>query len=431
MRIGVLTGGGDAPGLNSLVRALVRGRSVGSEELVGIRRGYGGLVTRDVMHLDEAVTRDWMHEGGSWLGAESQWQPEDFSAAQDDAPGDASGQPASSSDTAARSDAVARGETPAPLQVKGREIPSSRWFSSVVSGIEALAIDVVVAVGGDGTLAVSEVLARDYGVKIIGVPKTIDGDVAATPLTIGFSTAREIVCRSCDEVRASARTHRRTQIIECMGRNSGRLALEAGLAADIDAVVIAEAPTSVTELAQAVLAAHERQAYSVVLVAEGAHWTELEPKQRGATPAMSEHNAGERHGANPWLLAQLKALCGKDSRVLTLGHVQRGAAPSALDRAIAARAASRVLRCVREGEFGVGIALGTTDTRVVPLAEMAVSTRVLRPDDEVVQAAANQGLLLPRGFAQDLSPTGTTAEAASRIQATPSPAAAAPQPCAK
>ncbi|MBN2114892.1 MAG: 6-phosphofructokinase [Acidimicrobiia bacterium] len=326
--IGVLTAGGDCPGLNAVIRG-VTARAVerGDSEVVGILNGWEGLMEGRTRPLDRDAVRGILGRGGTILGT-------------------------------SRKDPIVHGD----------------GYESVRRTLEANDIDVVVVIGGDGTLRTALRLAED-GFPVVGVPKTIDNDIAATDFTFGFDTAVQIVTDAIDRLVTTAEAHNRVILVEVMGRTKGWIATHAGLAGGADAILIPEYPVPLEEVATVLRRRHRRgHDYSIVVVAEG-----VEP------PAKVEHAKDifgfERLGGVAYQIAPvIERLTGFETRVTVLGHLQRGGTPTAFDRVLATRLGTSAADLAADGKRGVMVALRGARIVDVPLAEACVEPRGVDPE---------------------------------------------------
>jgi phosphofructokinase-like protein len=325
--IGVLTAGGDCPGLNAVIRGVVvSAAGHGGSEVVGILRGWEGLMEGQTIPLDRDAVRGIIGRGGTILGT-------------------------------SRKDPYVHGD----------------GYASVRRTMEANDLDAVVVIGGDGTLRTALRLAGD-GFPVVGVPKTIDNDIAATDVTFGFHTAVQIVTDAIDRLTTTAESHNRIILVEVMGRTRGWIATYAGLAGGADAIIIPEAPLSLEEVATIVRRRHRHgHAYSIVVVAEG-----VEP------PVKAERAKDvfgfERLGGVAYQIAPiLEELTGFETRVTVLGHLQRGGTPTAFDRVLATRLGAAAGHLAATGRHGVMVALRGNDIIDVPLTEGCAEVRGVDP----------------------------------------------------
>jgi len=296
MRVGVLTGGGDCPGLNGVIRAIVRKGEAQGDQIVGFFDAWDGVMEQRTIALDVAAVRDILPKGGTILGTRR-------------------GSPFESKDGVAR---------------------TQRAF------VEQQ-LDALIVIGGNGSLTVASMLHQQHGLPVIGVPKTIDNDVVGTDVTIGFQTAVQIATDAIDRLHTTAESHDRVMVVEVMGRDAGWIALHSGIAGGATAIVIPEMPFDIVELATIVARRHDRGRYaSVVVVAEGAR------------PKNGQHVHGD---ISYFVSAELAALTGYESRVVQLGYVQRGGTPTASDRILSTRFGLAAIDAVHEQAFGQMVVL--------------------------------------------------------------------------
>jgi 6-phosphofructokinase 1 len=321
MRIGVLTGGGDCPGLNAVIRAVVRkGEGVYGHNLVGFRYGWRGVIENQMVDLTVASTRGILHRGGTILGT-------------------------SRTNPYKTDDGVRR----------------------VLDTLRRERIDALVTIGGEDTLGVASKLT-DEGVRIVGVPKTIDNDLSATDFTFGFHTAVQIVTDAIDRLHTTAESHDRVMVVEVMGRHAGWIATFAGMAGGADVILIPEDPFDIDEVCDRIRHRHMRGArFSIVVVAEGAV-----PKEGTLVTLETEVDqfGHERLGGiGTMLQTEIEGRTSFETRVTILGHVQRGGTPTAYDRVLATRFGVEAIDAVHEGDFGVMVALRGPAIMRVPIEE--------------------------------------------------------------
>jgi phosphofructokinase-like protein len=324
-KLGILTAGGDCPGLNAVIRG-VTARTVGRHgaEVVGILDGWDGLMEGRVQPLDRDAVRGILQRGGTILGT-------------------------------SRRDPYVHGDGPA----------------SLAGTLEREGIDAVVVVGGDGTLRTAQRLAAE-GLPLVGVPKTIDNDIAATDVTFGFDTAVQIATEAIDRITTTAESHDRVMLVEVMGRTRGWIATYAGIAGGADAILVPEEPYDLDVVADAVRrrAEHGRR-YSVVVVAEG-----IEPPPGMSLVAPVDAFGFERlGGVSALVAARLEELTGFESRVTVLGHLQRGGTPTAADRVLGSRLGVAAADLAAAGGFGQMVALRGTAIVDVTLDEACADIR--------------------------------------------------------
>ena len=326
--IGVLTAGGDCPGLNAVIRGVTaRALHRGDSEVVGILRGWEGLMEGQTMPLDRDAVRGILGRGGTILGT-------------------------------SRKDPYVHGD----------------GYASVSRTIQANGLDVVVVIGGDGTLKTALRLA-DEGLPVVGVPKTIDNDIAATDFTFGFDTAVQIATDAIDRLTTTAESHNRVILVEVMGRTKGWIATYAGIAGGADAILIPEVPVPLEEVATILRRRHRHgHAYSVVVVAEG-----IEPPVKTKRP--KDIYGFERLGGVAYQIAPiLEKLTGFETRVTVLGHLQRGGTPTAFDRVLATRLGAAAADLAAEGKVRTMVAMRGAQIVDVALDEGCAEVRGVDPE---------------------------------------------------
>ncbi len=330
--IGILTGGGDCPGLNAVIRAVVRkGVKVHGHTFVGFRYGWAGVLADNTVPLDIEATSGLLPRGGTILGT-SRTNPY-----ADGADG-----------TALVRAALAR------------------------AGVEAL-----IPIGGEDTLGVAGRLAAD-GLPVVGVPKTIDNDLAGTDYTFGFDTAVQIVTDALDRLHTTAESHDRVLVVEVMGRHAGWIACHAGMAGGADVILVPERPFDIDEVCARLRARHARgRRFSIVVASEGALPKDGHISTRGGDVDAFGH--AQLGGIAAWLEGEIEARTGYETRMVVLGHVQRGGTPTAFDRVLATRYGVEAVDAVTRGESGVMVALRGTSVLTIPLAEALAEPKLLDP----------------------------------------------------
>jgi phosphofructokinase-like protein len=332
MKIGVLTAGGDCPGLNAVIRAVAR-RALGEgHEAVGLWRGYAGLAERRYEPLDMRAVSGILPLGGTILST-------------------------SSYDPYREDDGELR----------------------VTEAIERDGFDAVVAIGGEHTMGITRRLCEQHGLPLIGVPKTIDNDVPCTDFTFGFDTAVQIATDAIDRLHTTAQSHDRVMVIEVMGRNTGWIAVFSGIAGGADAIVIPELELTVEEIGDAINARHRRgKDFSIVVVAEGAElaFASGEKRQVRASQETDLYGYPRLGGIGQALGREIEQRTGFETRVTTLGHVQRGGTPTATDRVLATRYGLMAAELALAGEFGRMAALRGNEMTSVRLSEVEGIKRV-------------------------------------------------------
>ncbi len=352
MRIGILNSGGDCPGLNAVIHGVVGAASKLGWEVIGFRDGFEGLLPPgDYMILNHTKTAGIMKLGGTILGTTNKGH---FVAK------------------------IGKGDV--------LEVPSD-IMAMAKKTLEQLEIRALIIVGGDGSLTTGLQLNRE-GVPVIGVPKTIDNDLAATAMTFGFDSAVSTVVDALDRLHTTAKSHKRVIVLEVMGRNAGWIALWGGIGGGADVILLPEIPFTYEAVAKAVLEKeHEGQHSVLVVVAEGAA-----PKD-GEIMTKTKESAGEDRlgGIGEEVSKRIEQMTGKETRACILGHLQRGGAPTSLDRILGTRFGVKAVDLIREGKFGQMVSYQSYHVGSVPINEAVDKLRLVEPDGEVVAAARAVG----------------------------------------
>ncbi len=355
MRVAISTGGGDAPGLNAVIRAVVLAAHHRGWQCYGIRRGFGGLLGNDgITTLTPAAVRGITHLGGTILGTTNRGNP-------------------------------FRWPTPGP---DGALVETDR-SADLVAAFRASGFDALVSIGGDGSLKIAHDLWRQ-GLPVVGVPKTIDNDVAGTLVTFGFDSAVTTATEAIDKLHTTAESHDRVMVVELMGRDAGWIALHSAVSASADIVLIPEIPFDIERVCEAI---HQREAtgrhYAIVVVAEGA-------KPKGGETLLLERRAAgtvdRLGGIGNRVAAAIGERTGKETRSLVLGHLQRGGGPTTQDRLIALRFGTAAVRAIAEGNFGTMVALTPPTISTVPLADVIGRTKLVPLDSDTLQTARDLGI---------------------------------------
>jgi phosphofructokinase-like protein len=332
-RIGLLTGGGDCPGLNAVIRAVVRSATVrGAHSCLGFHNGWAGVLDDQATELTLASTAGILPRGGTILGT-SRTNP--FADGQD-------------------------------------------GTGTVRRTLAARGVDVLIAIGGEDTLGVALRLHRE-GVPIVGVPKTIDNDLGGTDVTVGFQTAVQTVTFAIDRLHTTAESHNRVMVVEVMGRHAGWIATHAGIAGGADGILVPERPFDIEQVVAHLRRRHERgRNFSIVVVAEGAMPSEgtLQAREGATTDAFGHVRLG---GIGVTLEAEIEERTGFESRVTILGHVQRGGTPVAFDRVLATRFGVAAMDAAAAGRFGAMVGLRGTEIVEVTLEEALREPKLLDP----------------------------------------------------
>lgn len=331
MRVGVLTGGGDCPGLNAVIRAVVRkGVQEYGHEFVGFRDGWRGPLEGRSVRLDIPAVRGILPRGGTVLGS-------------------------SRTNPLKEEDGIRR----------------------IKDTLARMGIGALITIGGEDTLGVAAKLSGEYGVPCVGVPKTIDNDLSATDYTFGFDTAVGIATEAIDRLHTTAESHMRVLVVEVMGRHAGWIALHSGLAGGANVILIPEQPFDVEQVCAWVTSRFRASYAPIVVVAEGAL-----PKDGDLVlkdGSLDSFGHVRLSGVGEWLAKEIERRTGKEARTTVLGHVQRGGTPSAFDRWLATRFGLHAVDAVHEGGFGTMVALRGTDIVRVPLAEATARLKTVDP----------------------------------------------------
>ena len=337
MRIGLLTGGGDCPGLNAAIRAVVKhGVGTHGHTIIGFRNGWKGVVDGDVLPVDRQQIRNVLSLGGTLLGT-ARYHPHAHEGG----------------------------------------------IEAVLATLEAERLEAMICIGGDGTLHAASKVA-EAGVRVVAIPKTIDNDVEGTDLSIGFHTALNIATEAIDRLHTTAESHNRVMVVEVMGRHSGWIAVNAGIAGGAEIVLAPEEPFDIEQVVRFLTHRHRAHAsFSIVVVAEGAVPREGSPMdyttQVGAFGEIVAGAISER------VAAEIEQRTGFETRVTILGHVQRGGSPTPTDRILGSRFGVAAMDAVTAGETGVMTALRGERVEIIPLADIAGKVKMVPP--ELLRAA--------------------------------------------
>jgi 6-phosphofructokinase 1 len=332
-RIGILTGGGDCPGLNAVIRAIVRkGVDVHGHEFFGFTYGWAGVLSGEGIELDHSSTRGILHRGGTILGT-SRTNP-----FKEDGPG-----------------------------VEG-----------VREGMARAGVDQLIPIGGEDTLGVAGKLS-EAGIPVVGVPKTIDNDLAGTDFTFGFQTAVQIATDAIDRLHTTAESHNRVIVVEVMGRHAGWIAAYSGLAGGADAILVPERPYEIEDVCAHLRRRHEKgRKFSIVVVSEGAHPADVsEAASTGQVDAFGHARLG---GVAVALESEIEARTGYETRMTILGHVQRGGTPNAYDRVLGTRFGIAAVDAITRGDTGKMVALRGNAIVTVELTDALAEPKLLDPE---------------------------------------------------
>jgi len=353
-RIGVVTGGGDCPGLNAVIRAVAKTSANHGWECIGVLGGYEGLLEpRRTIPLDSQRLSGLLPRGGTILGAANRGK---FSAK------------------------VGHGES--------RALPKE-LLEGVKTGMDALGLFALVAIGGDGSLSTAQQLF-EHGIQIVGVPKTIDNDLEGTLVTFGFDSAVACATDALDRLHTTAESHDRVMVLEVMGRYAGWIALFAGVAGGADVILIPEIPFSYESVCAKI---QEREnvgkKFTIVIVAEGAR-----EKNGGLVTSGADTRTGEAQlgGIGAIVAAEIDKRSGKESRVCVLGHLQRGGSPTPFDRALCSIFGATAVELVAAGEFGKMVAFTGAQVGAIKISDAVGKLKTVRPDGNLVRTARALGI---------------------------------------
>ena len=352
-QIGIITGGGDAPGLNAVIRAAVRTaiREFGMK-CVGIEDSFEGLIgDLKMMKLTTKSVGGLLPRGGTILGTRNKGSFCSF--------------------------------------VNGKTVFPDGIIDTAVENLKKLEIEALVVIGGDGTLAIAQEFHR-RGIPVIGVPKTIDNDLAATELTFGFMTAIDIATEALDRLHTTAASHDRVMILEVMGRNTGWIALHAGLAGSADIILIPEIPFSYESMVQKIHAREKSGSrFTNIVVAEGA-------LEVGKSETYQDHGDGKSAprlgGVGEQVTRRVETMTGKEARCVVLGHLQRGGSPNAFDRMLGTNFGACAVRALANGQTGKMVALQAGTVVNVPLSEAIANIKTVSVDGQLVRTARDIGI---------------------------------------
>ncbi|MFG2623706.1 6-phosphofructokinase [Streptomyces sp. NPDC048473] len=331
MRVGVLTGGGDCPGLNAVIRAIVRkGVQEYGYDFIGFRDGWRGPLEGETVPLSIPAVRGILPRGGTILGS-SRTNP----------------------------------------------LGAEHGVRRIRDNLAKYEVDSLITIGGEDTLGVAATLSDEHGIKCVGVPKTIDNDLSATDYTFGFDTAVGIATEAIDRLHTTAESHMRVLVVEVMGRHAGWIALHSGLAGGANVILIPEQRFDIDQVCAWVTSRFRASYAPIVVVAEGAMPAQGEMILKDGSHDSFGHV--RLSGVGEWLAKQIESRTGKEARTTVLGHVQRGGTPSAFDRWLATRFGLHAIEAVRDGDFGTMVALKGTDIVRVPIAEATARLKTVDP----------------------------------------------------
>ena len=358
-KIAICTGGGDAPGLNAVIRAITLAALNRGWECYGIRDGFNGLMNPEeyvhggIIPLTHERVRGITHLGGTILGTTNRGNPMSY-----------------------------------PIEGENGQIIEVDRTGELVALFKEKGFDALISIGGDGSLAIANALYKK-GLQVVGVPKTIDNDLDKTVVTFGFNTAVDFATESIDRLHSTAESHRRIMVVEVMGRYAGWIALNAGVAGSADAILIPEIPYDINKVANKI---KEREAtsrhFSIIVVAEGAVPVGGEVSIIGKSVGQAERLGG----VGQKIAATLETLTGKKSRVVVLGHLLRGGTPTAYDRLLSLRFGAAAVRAIDEGESGIMVALDPPTVNYVPLEQVTNRMKCVPLDCDTILTARDLGV---------------------------------------
>lgn len=331
-RVGILTGGGDCPGLNPVIRAIVRRGNRGGFEIIGIKNGWKGLLENNTIPLDLQAVSGILPKGGTILG------------------------------TSRTNPYKKEGDT-----------------AKIVANYKKLKLEGLIAIGGEDTLGVANRLSKE-GLNVVGVPKTIDNDLSGTDYTFGFDTAVNIATEAIDRLHTTAESHHRIIVAEVMGRHAGWIAVHAGMAGGADIILIPEIPIEINKVCELLKKRHKRgKTFSIVVVAEGAKFMESKGEviQKEEKDAFGHVRLG---GIGQILSQEIEKRTGYETRVTVFGHIQRGGSPTAFDRVLGTRFGVHAVELVEEGKFGYMVSLQGKNIVSVPIDEAVKKLKTVDMD---------------------------------------------------
>ena len=356
MKIAINTGGGDAPGLNAVIEAVVMAAYNRQWEVYGIKNGYAGLLdVNEIVHLTPEKVRNIANVGGTIIGTTNKGNPFEM-----------------------------------PITNMAGETEIRDVSDKVVENFRRMRFDCLVAVGGDGSLKI----ANDFykkGIPVIGVPKTIDNDLGATVITFGFDTAVSIATEAIDRLHSTAKSHERVMVVEVMGRHAGWIALNSGISGAADVILIPEIPFDLNKVCDHIME-HELhgQHYAIVVVAEGA--TPLGGREINKGSGEIGRQDVVLGGVGEFVAKEIARLTGKDTRSMVLGHLQRGGSPTTFDRLLSLRFGAAAVRMIEAKKFGMMVALVPPDVSAVPLEDAIGNLKRVSLGGDTIQTARDIGI---------------------------------------
>ncbi|MBO8158424.1 6-phosphofructokinase [Thermosyntropha sp.] len=354
--LGILTGGGDCPGLNAVIRAITKTAiNVYDYEVIGFIDGFKGLVENQYITLDMETVSGIAHTGGTILGTTNRDNPFRYIT----------------------------GGTPEKPEFTDQS-------DRAIENIKRLGLEGLIIIGGDGSLNIAQKFF-EKGVPIVGVPKTIDNDLSATDVTFGFNTAVDTASEALDRLHTTAESHHRVMILEVMGRYAGWIALHAGISGGADVILIPEIPYDINKVVNKIMQRYRlNKKFSIVVVAEGARAKDGEMVIQKMVPAS--HDPIRLGGIGHKVAEEIEKLAGVETRVTVLGHLQRGGSPVPYDRILATRYGVAAMDAFARGEFGSMVSLKGTEIVTVPLVEAIKKLRKVPLDSDLIHAAKSVGI---------------------------------------
>jgi 6-phosphofructokinase 1 len=352
-RIAINTGGGDAPGLNAVIRATTLAAINAGWEVYGISHGFRSLVDGNVIPLTRDSVRGITHLGGTILGTANKGNPFEF-----------------------------------PVKRDGG-VDIIDISDRVVENFHRLKLDVLICIGGDGSMRIANKFMKK-GIPIVGVPKTIDNDLPGTIITFGFDTAVSTATDAIDKVHSTAESHERVMVVEVMGRYAGWIALNAGISGSADVILIPEIPFKIEKVCEKIMERENSgRHFSIVVCAEGAHPAGGEMKTKAPKEAGRDVLLG---GIAEYVSNQISEHTGKESRCLVLGHLQRGGGPTTFDRLLGLRFGAAAIRCIQEGKVNVMVALDPPGIKTIPIDEATSKIKCVPLDCDSIMTARALGI---------------------------------------
>jgi len=354
MRIGVLTGGGDCPGLNAVIRAVTRAAISKGDQVFGFKDGYKGLIENRYMELNHDSVSGILIRGGTILGTTNRDNPLNYEQI-----------------------------------INGQKVYVD--MSDVIEkNYKALGLDCLVVIGGDGTMRMSKELAGVTEIKVVGVPKTIDNDIVGTDLTFGFSSAVDVATEALDRLHSTAESHHRVMVLEVMGRDAGWIALHAGVAGGADVILIPEIPYTLTGIANTIYDRIKRgKLFSLIIVAEGVKTVTGEAIVKDVVE--KDISLVKLGGISNWLARNIEDFTQVEARATILGHLQRGGSPNSFDRVFCTQLGAKAVELIYEGKFQHMVALVNNQITSVPL-EIVEGVRLINPDNPLIKTAQDIGI---------------------------------------